>query len=43
MAEDNRAVAEGAASWSLQGGWVLAFAVAAYNHARMRNLAIQAA
>jgi len=41
MAEDDRAVAEGSASWNLQGGWVFTFAAAAYNLVRLRNLAMQ--
>jgi hypothetical protein len=40
MAEDDRVVAEGSASWNPQGGMGLHFAAAAYNLVRMRNLAI---
>src|ERR1700730_4279773 len=40
MAEDDCAVAEGSASWNLQGGLgIFTFAAAAYNLVRMRNLA----
>jgi len=41
MAEDDRAVAEGSASWNFKVGWVFTFAAAAYNLVRLRNLAMQ--